>query len=159
MECAHCHQEHKGTPLETAKMIFTHDVLPAYIKDDCNQCHTQSIPKDEIHIDKSLRCGTCHSIEAWKPATFINHEKYFRFDNDHPAKCATCHPQQTFKQYTCYSCHEHSEAKILSEHQEEGIKDITNCVKCHRSANKDEAEKANSGEGSGHQKESDGEDH
>ncbi|MGQ9768653.1 MAG: hypothetical protein ACUVSS_15535 [Anaerolineae bacterium] len=35
------------------------------------------------------------------------------------------------KAYTCYGCHEHTPAKIESEHLEEGIWNFADCVKCH----------------------------
>ena len=36
--------------------------------------------------------------------------------------------------YTCYGCHEHTEANIRAKHVHEGIANFTNCVSCHRSA-------------------------
>jgi len=32
------------------------------------------------------------------------------------------------KCYTCYGCHEHQPAQIITEHREEGIPSIENCV-------------------------------
>lgn len=155
MNCADCHKEHKGTPLESARTKFSHDLLPNSLIQVCNDCHFLARPKDDLHTDIQIQCGTCHSIDAWKPANFVNHSKYFLFDNDHPAKCMNCHnPNESFKNYTCYKCHEHNEAKLISEHSEEGIRDIRNCVKCHRSSNKDDVEK----EGRGEEKR-EGEDH
>ncbi|MBK8662202.1 MAG: hypothetical protein IPN18_10510 [Ignavibacteriales bacterium] len=71
------------------------------------------------------------------------------FDKDHPSTCSNCHePGNNFKTYTCYDCHEHTQTKISREHLKEGISDFSNCVKCHRSSNKDEAEgKGNEREG------------
>jgi len=140
--CGTCHQEHKGTPFETAKTIFTHSSLPLDIKSECGLCHSDQKPNDAIHSYQNITCGICHVVASWKPATFADHQKYFTLDGNHPANCVSCHPSKiSFKEYTCYSCHEHSQSKILAEHREEGIVDITNCVKCHRSANKDEAKK------------------
>lgn len=53
---------------------------------------------------------------------------------------------ESFKNYTCYKCHEHNEANLISDHPEEGIRGIRNCVKCHRSSNKDDAEKEGYGD-------------
>ena len=53
----------------------------------------------------------------------------------------TCHTGNDYSRYTCYGCHEHTPAKIRAEHQEEGISNFTNCVECHRSADKDSMEK------------------
>ncbi len=142
MECADCHKEHQGTPIETAKQVFSHRMLPVDLITACSSCHALAKPTDDIHADPTMQCGVCHSTEAWKPANYVNHSKYFLFDHNHPASCMNCHnPNESFKNYTCYKCHEHNEAKIISEHEEEGIRDIRNCVKCHRSSNKDDAEK------------------
>ena len=46
--------------------------------------------------------------------------------------CETCHKNNDYSRYTCYGCHEHSQAKIRAEHVEEGIRDFENCVECHR---------------------------
>ncbi len=160
LECALCHKEHQGTPLENARKVFSHDLLPANLISACNDCHLPAKPKDEIHADNTMQCSACHATDSWKPATYVNHEKYFRFDNDHPAKCLNCHDQnESFKNYTCYKCHEHSEAKMLSEHSEEGIRDIKNCSKCHHSANKDDVEKENSGNEKENRGESEDDDH
>ena len=58
----------------------------------------------------------------------------------------TCHTGNDYSRYTCYGCHEHTPAKIRSEHQEEGIRDFENCVECHRSADKDSMERKGSRE-------------
>ena len=73
----------------------------------------------------------CHKTEAWKPATF-DHNKYFALDRDHEATCETCHKNNDYSRYTCYGCHEHSQAKIRAKHVEEGIQNFENCVECHR---------------------------
>lgn len=146
MNCADCHKEHKGTPIETAKQVFSHRMLPVDLITGCGSCHALVKPTDDIHADPTMQCGVCHSTESWKPANFVNHFKYFLFDHNHPATCMNCHnPNESFKNYTCYKCHEHNEAKIISEHAEEGIRDIRNCVKCHRSSNKDDSEKEGRG--------------
>lgn len=46
--------------------------------------------------------------------------------------CETCHKNNDYSLYTCYGCHEHSQAKIRAEHVEEGIQNFENCVECHR---------------------------
>ena len=51
--------------------------------------------------------------------------------------CATCHLSGNYKQYTCHGCHEHQQARIIAEHREEGITNIQNCVRCHRSPHGD----------------------
>jgi hypothetical protein len=67
------------------------------------------------------------------PATF-DHARFFMLDRDHNAACTTCHTTSDRRQYTCYGCHEHTEANIRAKHVREGIPNFTNCVSCHRSA-------------------------
>jgi hypothetical protein len=35
--------------------------------------------------------------------------------------------------YTCFGCHQHQPDQIRASHAEEGIRNIENCVACHRS--------------------------
>ena len=97
--------------------------------DRCESCH--SAPTDRLHRQIQGSCKSCHQTDAWKPATF-DHDKYFVLDRDHQATCETCHKNNDFSRYTCYGCHEHSQAKVRAEHLEEGIRDFENCVECHR---------------------------
>jgi hypothetical protein len=127
---AACHSQEQWKPA-----TFSHASLaPADLK-QCEGCH--QAPTDNLHNGIKGECGQCHSQEQWKPATF-DHAKYFRFDRHHETECATCHPRNDFKQYTCYGCHEHSRGKIREEHLEEGIRDYENCVECHRSGDEDD---------------------
>jgi hypothetical protein len=84
------------------------------------------------------------ALVAAVAATF-NHDKLFRLDSDHNARCITCHEGSDYRRYTCYGCHEHTPDNIRREHVEEGIRDYSNCVKCHRSADEDDIR----GEGGG----------
>ncbi len=142
-ECSKCHntESWKGAK-------FDHASLGAN-KDNCTKCHEKVKPNDDLHasLAKGEQCAACHTTSAWKPSTF-DHTKYFVFDRNHPETCSNCHTSGTgYKQYTCYNCHEHSEAKIARKHQKEGIADFTNCVKCHRSGNEHDIK--GKGEGSG----------
>jgi hypothetical protein len=40
--------------------------------------------------------------------------------------------------YTCYGCHEHSRSEVESEHREEGIGNLSNCVRCHPTGREEE---------------------
>jgi hypothetical protein len=124
-----CGQCHTGEAWKPA--TFEHARLAPAVRESCQSCHTA--PVDTLHRQVSGNCGQCHTSERWKPATF-DHSKYFVLDGDHSATCATCHIDSNFSSYTCYGCHEHQPAGIRAEHQEEGIANFENCVKCHRSA-------------------------
>lgn len=129
-DCMACHSDHRGPKLtRRSRKPFSHDLLKVAVRDTCSSCH--AAPKDSVHRGLKLECSKCHESKAWKPATF-DHDKYFVLDRDHEATCETCHKNNDYSPYTCYGCHEHSQATVRAEHLEEGIRDFENCVECHR---------------------------
>lgn len=128
-DCRACHSEHPGSRGNQANAGFTHAMLAPADRDDCASCH--SAPGDALHRGVTGSCATCHSTERWKPATF-DHQKYWPLDRDHTTGCVTCHPGSVFTRYTCYGCHEHSVARMQREHAEERIRDLDDCVRCHK---------------------------
>ncbi len=133
--CQECHTTTAWKPA-----TFDHQKLSALSGKACISCHKREQPNDELHRLSQASCATCHSTTAWKPATF-DHSKYFRLDGDHQASCKTCHTDPAnYKKYTCYNCHEHSEAAMAREHQKEGIYNYQNCIKCHSSGNREGGE-------------------
>jgi hypothetical protein len=124
VECSQCHRSDAWTPAQ-----FDHALLAKAVLDRCESCH--GAPTDRLHRQIQGSCYSCHRTEAWKPATF-DHDKYFVLDRDHDTSCVTCHTNNDYGRYTCYGCHEHSQAKIRAEHLEEGIRNFENCVECHR---------------------------
>jgi hypothetical protein len=137
--CTACHTEHLGAKAPKSIHAFRHELLAPAMRTACHDCHRR--PPDALHREIVKGCGSCHTQDAWKPATF-DHGRYFRFDRHHPPKCLSCHLDGVYQRYSCYgSCHEHSESKVRREHREEGIRDIANCTECHRSGDSDEAER------------------
>lgn len=132
-DCYKCHST-KEWNLETA---FTHDLIKPDFRNYCIDCHQR--PSDVFHKSLKDNCLQCHSFERWLPSTF-EHSTYFVLDSDHNVKCSTCHINSDYKTYTCYGCHEHTVSNILQEHNEEGIKNINNCVSCHKSSDENESE-------------------
>ncbi|TYC50942.1 class III cytochrome C family protein [Zoogloea oleivorans] len=130
-DCVACHSDHAGVKRFKTHGHFSHALLQADIRDQCQDCHRP--PSDSLHKQITGNCAQCHSQEKWTPATF-NHDKFFMLDRDHSVQCVTCHVRNDYSQYTCYGCHEHTPEKIRREHIEEGIRDFKNCVECHRSA-------------------------
>jgi Class III cytochrome C family len=131
-DCMSCHTGHQGSALALAtSKSFSHELLLPAARAKCATCHT---PTDTtIHRGMSANCGQCHSQQAWKPATF-DHDKLFSLDGDHNVACATCHPGNDTRRFTCYGCHEHQPDGIRAKHLDEGISNFENCVQCHRSA-------------------------
>jgi len=147
--CVACHSDHQGPKLtQRSRKPFSHALLKLSVREQCQNCHKS--PTDNLHRQVTGNCTQCHSQNAWKPASFA-HDNYFLLDKDHSTPCITCHLKNDYRQYTCYGCHEHTPAKIMAEHQKEGIRDFENCAECHRSA-KDEPKKNGSGQGEGKRK-------
>lgn len=131
-DCMACHSDHPKPRLTKASSVsFDHTLLKVEARTNCQSCHVP--PRDELHRGQNLRCATCHQPAHWKPATFA-HSRYFLLDGDHNTACTTCHLGGNYQRYTCYGCHEHQRVQIIAEHREEGIGNIENCVRCHRSA-------------------------
>ena len=125
--CGQCHHPEAWKPA-----TFEHSSLAKDELARCESCH--KAPTDKMHAQMKGNCAQCHTPNAWKPATF-EHSKFFELDGDHNASCVTCHVGNDNSRYTCYGCHEHTPSNIRSKHEEEGINDLKNCVRCHRSAN------------------------
>ncbi len=125
--CASCHDT-----VRWKNAILDHGKLAASGR-QCVSCHKKDLPDDALHRQSKANCSECHLTTRWKPATF-NHDRYFMLDGDHRASCVTCHPDpKNYKAYTCYNCHEHSRSRMAAVHQEEGIRNLDNCIRCHRS--------------------------
>ncbi len=139
--CSSCH----NTEGWKSDVKFDHNLLTVSDRNNCIACHQK--PKDNLHQSLKNNCNSCHSTDKWVPANF-DHDRYFALDGDHNASCNTCHKNNNYDTYTCYGCHEHTVNNILSEHREEGISNITNCVACHRSGDEGEGE-SNRGENRG----------
>jgi hypothetical protein len=138
--CRACHSDHG----RQAARRFSHGLLPPAVGADCVKCH--AAPTDAFHGPLTATCTQCHTQERWKPSTF-KHDQFFVLDRDHATACATCHADNDLKRYTCFGCHEHSEASLRAEHEEEGIRTFDDCVSCHRSAEGEGGEGRERGEG------------
>lgn len=149
-ECAACHTEHGGRLGPNATRRFTHELLPASLAGGCAACHSADRPTDSLHAAASAECTPCHATKGWKPATW-DHDRSFRFDRHHPARCLDCHrPGTGMKVYSCTGCHEHSPDRLESKHREEGITNLDKCRRCHPSGSEhDTIREGGRGEGKG----------
>ncbi len=136
--CVDCHQIHEQALATKIESRVWHEGLNISTREQCDICHVK--PEGHLHQKIENNCNHCHSIIKWKPADF-DHREYFVFDNNHKSECISCHQKENYSKYTCYGCHEHTPSKIKREHLEEGIRNYTDCVKCHRSGNEEEAER------------------
>lgn len=135
--CNGCHNSKAWKPAQ-----FSHERLTKAALSQCTTCHRK--PNDTLHRQFEGSCANCHSTKAWEPVKF-NHDRYFVLDRNHRTDCVTCHTASKdpktgngFERYTCYGCHAHTLANIRAEHAEEGIRNISDCVRCHRSAGEGE---------------------
>ncbi|MFZ4690057.1 MAG: cytochrome c3 family protein [Polymorphobacter sp.] len=125
--CSNCH-----TTSSWKSARFDHALLSAKARGACVTCHAR--PSGALHRGfGTVNCAQCHATSAWEPARFA-HDRWFRLDRNHDVSCATCHVGSNTARYTCYGCHEHQPAQIIAEHRAEGLRNIDNCVRCHRSA-------------------------
>ncbi|MBK8005547.1 MAG: hypothetical protein IPK12_16895 [Gemmatimonadetes bacterium] len=83
-------------------------------------------------------CASCHTTQQWLGATFDHDASFFKiYSGDHRgewATCADCHQTPTnFGDFTCLSCHEHSQTKMDSEHRgKNGYSYVSSeCLRCH----------------------------
>lgn len=137
-DCMACHTDHPRPRLtHSFDRAFDHALLKPETRGRCANCHRA--PADELHRSVDRRCAQCHSTKAWKPAAF-DHVRYFSLASPHDTTCSTCHVGGNLKAFTCYGCHEHQKARTEAEHREEGIRDIDNCVRCHRNADDEPGE-------------------
>lgn len=131
LECTACHSDHAGVKRYQQAGRFDHALLKRTVADKCQTCHRP--PADTLHKQIADNCSQCHTQRKWTPASF-DHDKFFALDGDHSTQCVTCHVRNNYQQYTCYGCHEHTPENVRREHVEEGVRDFSDCVECHRSA-------------------------
>ena len=141
-DCTACHSDHRGVQPFRPAARFDHDLLAADLSARCASCH--QAPRDTLHPTGTDGCARCHATSAWRPSSF-DHDELFRFDREHPANCVSCHQDGTFTRYDCYGCHEHSPGQVLAEHREEGLRDIDDCARCHRSGDEHDARRSRDG--------------
>ncbi|MDT8318691.1 MAG: cytochrome c3 family protein [bacterium] len=121
-KCQSCH----GTK-DWKKVSFSHENVT---QTACVDCHKG--PKDELHLSSGDDCKACHGTKAWKPAK-LDHDRFFPLDKEHMVACNKCHESaKNYKVYTCMNCHVHATRGIIKEHAEEGIRNYSDCLRCHR---------------------------
>jgi hypothetical protein len=142
-DCLPCHNGNGGAKVDHSKFAFkltgAHAGLP------CNDCHAgaksladhQKTPqdcyschaKDDHHKGAfGTQCGQCHSTSSWSGATFDH--SIFPVNHGGGGSCPTCHPNGT-STYTCFGCHAHTQANVVSEHEGRSLAQLTDCIKCH----------------------------
>ncbi len=89
LACKQCHTEKFHEPVVLADFpdqVRTDTMLG--LNQECISCHV------DVHKsgEKTRDCTQCHDQNAFKPAPFFDHNKYFVLDGPHAtAACAACH--------------------------------------------------------------------
>lgn len=100
---------------------------------DCVRCH----PDPAVHRGQfGANCAACHTAAGWRPARLLKHSFPLAHGNkSKESACKTCHPTN-YAAYSCYGCHDHSQAQMKQVHAKAGIRDIVKCSTCHRTGKK-----------------------
>ena len=147
-DCAACHTAEGWIPASFDHSVSAFPLEGMHLSLACGQCHRsgpagmafEGTPGEcaDCHAEPAYHmgllgadCAACHTAEGWSPARF---EGRHSFPIDHGesgrSACRTCHPDR-LEVYSCYGCHEHSPGEVAAEHQEEGIGDFQDCMRCH----------------------------
>jgi hypothetical protein len=131
VSCAGCHADavYRGTTAE------------------CAGCHQQDYDgttnPNHAALGFVTTCASCHQTTAWAGATFDHDATFFPiYSGKHRGEwtgCQTCHTSPSnYAQFTCFACHEHSQAKMDDKHKEEpGYRyDSPTCLGCHPNGRK-----------------------
>lgn len=154
--CGQCHATFAWKPARVNHNLYW-PLLGAHLRVQCSQCHTgnryKGTPKDCMSCHQkdftraghtsptySSNCLDCHSMTAWKPANFQNHDQFFPISrgNHSGFKCSQCHPTVAKKgQFTCLApCHK--QADMDNEHRGEVagyVYESRKCLSCHPQGN------------------------
>ena len=149
--CAGCHPDHRGPNAMLTKVDhnqFPFKLTGAHANGPCTSCHAgaktladfKNAPQDcySCHAKRDVHhgsfgkdCGSCHSTSSWAGATFnhaifpVNHGT-----DQQQSTCKTCHPSGS-STYTCFGCHRHTPANVMSGHENKNLAALQDCIKCH----------------------------
>jgi hypothetical protein len=120
---------HQTTACEDCHQARTFQATPR----ECGQCHAEP----ELHAGQfGLDCVRCHTTTTWEHAQLTLHTFPINHGESNNS-CDTCH-SQSYAEYTCYTCHEHTPTEMREKHLEEGLADFENCIECHPTGQEDE---------------------
>jgi hypothetical protein len=151
-DCSACHTTNRWSEITFDHQLSRFPLTGGHRNTPCLSCHSGGryvgTPTAcfQCHQDPSfhaglfgLDCALCHSTSAWRPASYNGPHSFPMNHEGAGGTCSTCHPN-SYTAYTCYNCHEHNQSEITKKHQEEGIGDFSNCMRCHPTGDKEEGE-------------------
>ena len=115
---------------------------------DCYSCHQNNFntATNPVHLSAGFptECVQCHTTNGWSPSSFNHDSQNFPiYSGRHRSEwntCSQCHENQSnFGDFTCLTCHEHSQSRMDSEHAgRNGYSyDSQACYNCHPTGNGD----------------------
>lgn len=160
--CARCHDPYiwEIRDLRRVHRQTTFAFVGAHARLDCETCHRPGAPReyatlhtqcyachaslyasvtdpDHQALQFPLQCELCHTMMAWRPASFRQHDRlYFPiYSGNHAgtwSSCARCHPDPgNYAVFTCLTCH--TESTTRAQHGEVSgfVYDSQACLQCH----------------------------
>ncbi len=161
-DCTGCHTTTAWQPASFDHSATAFPLTGAHTAATCQQCHG-----DGVYVGKSTACASCHqaaydastdpnhraagfptdcaschTTTTWDGARFDHDASFFPiYSGKHAgnwSSCATCHTNQvSYQSFTCFSCHEHSQANTDGHHS--GVSgysyDSQACYSCHPRGN------------------------
>ncbi len=170
-QCERCHETTgwQVRDLQKVHQFTTFSFVGPHAQLDCEACHRTDAPQDftflmtqcischqnayeattdPAHADLGFpyQCELCHTMFAWKPAGFRQHDSQFFpiYSGSHAgtwATCADCHPNSSnYTEFTCLTCHD--EASTNAKHGEVSgyVYDSQACYQCHPTGSEEEGE-------------------
>jgi hypothetical protein len=153
VECGTCHTPEGWEEVNFDHALTAFPLTGKHVEVECTECHVNEVfagtaqecaachEEPQFHAGLfSVNCAECHTTEGWSPAQFSGaHIFPISHGEAGASSCRTCHAS-SLAAYTCYGCHEHTPENIAGEHLKEGINNFDNCIACHPTGLKDEAE-------------------
>jgi hypothetical protein len=118
-----------GTTSAKKIELTTHPVVPEGV--NCYVCHKEDIPAFAAHKKFGNTCSDCHVTSTWMAAKYPH--PGWALTGAHNVRCNFCHAKMAQFDFTyqCWGCH-HDQAATIKTHADRGIKDISNCIACHK---------------------------
>ena len=105
----------------------------------CYVCHKRELPDAAYHQKYGNNCENCHIKSTWMAAKYPH--PAWVLTGAHKARCNRCHTKMAsydFTSYQCWGCH-HDQKTTEKTHTDRKIKDMTNCIMCHKEVKLKEA--------------------
>jgi hypothetical protein len=136
LTCEACHTDASWRPAAFPRHDSVFPLLGAHTRADCDachadatfvdpprvcaDCHTPAPDAEPDHVGFPTACNACHTSEAWRPATFTDHDAVFPLEGEHlDVSCDRCHINQRFSgtPTTCVGCHVADRDRAPVDHQ------------------------------------------